>query len=138
MWNALAKNTFKVIFVIAITLVTAAIFSCRTQKPYNKSSSGSDHSEPDNNSGTSPYPITINQPDNTTIQVLGKGNRENPYTETIDGFTIMKNKSKIYEYAIAGINGQLELSGIKANDPNVRTLQEIEFLRTSEKHIRNK
>lgn len=139
MWNLCTQISLKVIYVLIITLITTvSILSCKTQKTYKKSSSESDHSAPDHNSGTSPYPITINQPDNTTIQVLGKGNRENPYVETIDGFTIMRNKSKIYEYVVVGVNWKLELSGRKANDPNARTLEEIEFLRTIEKHLRNR
>ena len=129
----------KIILVIIISLIaTASIFSCKTQEPYKESSSGYNSPALSQSSSTSPYPITIKQADNTTIQVIGKGNRENPYVETIDGYTIMKNKSKIYEYVIIGIKGQLELSGVKANDPNERNLQEIEFLITSEKHLRNK
>ena len=87
---------------------------------------------------TSPYPLTIKQPDNTTIQVLGKGNIHNPYVETIDGFTLLKNEDKIYEYAVLGLEGQLELSGIKGHDPDKRTYQEKEFLKNIEKHLRNK
>ena len=49
-------------------------------------------------SSTSPYAIMITQPDSSTIQVLGKGSRQFPYVETIDGYTLLKNDKGIYEY----------------------------------------
>ena len=126
-----------ILLIIASLFASVLIISCKAQESNNRSLPGNDSVMLNHSSNTSPYPVTIKQADNSTIQVLGKGNRENPYAETIDGFTIMKNRSNIYEYAILGANGVLELSGVKANDPDERTAKEIDFLRTNEKHLRN-
>ena len=58
----------------------------------------------------SPYSIEIIQPDNTKISIVGKGNMVNSWTETLDGFSIIKNKDGIYEYAQEN-NGELVSSG---------------------------
>jgi len=95
-------------------------------------------SEPKNGgTSTSPYALIIDQPDGTQIEVIGKGNMHSPYTETLDGYTILKNKERIYEYAIIGSTNELEPCGIKANNSEDRSKREMKFLSTIDKHLRN-
>ena len=68
------------------------------------------------NCSVSPYPITITQTDRSKITLYAFGNEAVNYLETAEGFTVLKNSDKIYEYAITGLDGNLTLSGIKAND----------------------
>ena len=83
---------------------------------------------PFSNCPASPYPTIINQPNNTTITIMGKGNMVNNWTETIDGYTIVLNNG-IYEYANK-VNGQLQASGVIARDPIDRTAAENAFVST--------
>jgi hypothetical protein len=99
-----------------------------------------DHDDIENNNSinTSPYAITINQPDGTSMDIIGKGSRNNPYTETADGYTVLKNDSGIYEYAEIGEDGKLKLSGTKAGNPDDRTKKENHFLNSINKHLRDR
>lgn len=75
----------------------------------------------------SPDPLVITQADQTQITVVGKGNLNNNWTESVDGFTIVKNSNGIYEYAHL-VNGDLQASGVKARDPQQRTTSELSFV----------
>ena len=95
-------------------------------------------SEPENvGTSTSHYALSVEQADGTQIDIIGKGNMNSPYTETLDGYTILKNKERIYEYAIIGSKNELESSGIKANNTEDRSKREMKFLITIDKHLRN-
>lgn len=75
----------------------------------------------------SPDPLVITQADQTQITVVGKGNMNNNWTESVDGYTIVKNSNGIYEYAHL-VNGDLQASGVKARDPQQRTTSELSFV----------
>lgn len=60
-----------------------------------------------------------------------------PYTETLDGYTVLKNREGIYEYAIMGSKNRLVPGGVKANDAENRKRGERNYLRGTEKHLRN-
>ena len=75
----------------------------------------------------SPDPTVINQSDGSSITIVGKGNMNNYWTETTDGYSIVRNKKGVYEYANK-VNGSLIPSGIKANDIGNRTLSETAHL----------
>lgn len=81
---------------------------------------------PFSNCPASPYPTIINQPNNTTITIIGKGNMVNYWTETIDGYTVVLNNG-IYEYANK-VNGNLQASGVLAHDPIDRTAAELSYV----------
>ncbi|WOK09522.1 hypothetical protein RT717_12820 [Imperialibacter roseus] len=132
--NRLSGTIFSKVFFALTLIYGITIAGCKSQ---NTSASETTDKAVGGSSTTSPYALTIQQSDNTSIQILGKGNRQNPYTETIDGYTILRNESKIYEYAIPGSNGKLGLSGVKANDPDQRKPEEVQFLKTIETHLRN-
>ncbi|MEQ9378501.1 MAG: hypothetical protein RIG68_25160 [Imperialibacter sp.] len=132
--NRLSGTIFSKVFLLLTLIYGMTIAGCKSQ---NAGASETTEKDGGGSSTTSPYALTIQQSDNTSIQILGKGNRQNPYTETIDGYTILRNDLKIYEYAIAGSSGKLELSGVKANDPDQRKPEEVQFLKRIDTHLRN-
>ena len=81
---------------------------------------------PFSNCPASPYPTIVQQPNNTTLTVIGKGNMVNHWTETTDGYTVVLNKG-IYEYA-KKLNGELVATGVAAHDPLNRNASEQAFL----------
>lgn len=85
---------------------------------------------------TSPDALKMRQPDGTQIHIVGLGSIFVPYTETIDGYTIVLANDGIYEYAKQGTGGDLVPSGIRAHDPADRDRKEISYLKKVEKHLR--
>lgn len=75
----------------------------------------------------SPEVITITQSDGTVLSIIGKGNLNNSWAETTDGYTIIKNTAGIYEYATK-INGELSPGGLKASNPIGRSAAEQNYL----------
>ncbi len=78
------------------------------------------------NCPASPFELSVDQADGTRITILGKGNINNPWTETTDGFSIV-DVNGVYEYA-KKVNGELVGTGVKANDSQNRTSSEINFV----------
>lgn len=85
--------------------------------------------------GASPAAITVTQPDGSKLTVVGKGTMYVSYTETKDGYVVVKNKKDIYEYAVRDSTGDLIPSGIKAHQINKRTPKERSYLKKKEKHL---
>ena len=81
----------------------------------------------------SPEAITITQPDNSQITLVGKGNMNNHWTETTDGYSVVRVNG-FYEYAIKN-NGQLIGSGVRANNPSNRLQPELNYLSGVQKSI---
>ena len=87
------------------------------------------------NCPASPLPVTIVQPDNSIITVIGRGNLLNSWTETTDGYTVKLNTAGVYEYARKQ-NGNLVATGVKANDPANRNAQEINFVSSLQQSLK--
>ncbi|MFN4083481.1 MAG: M6 family metalloprotease domain-containing protein [Bacteroidia bacterium] len=85
------------------------------------------------NCASSPYPVTITQTDGSSITYKIIGNEAVHYFETEDGYTILPNKSGIFEYAILNSSGNLVCSGIKATNSIKIVLQKNA---TIKKHLR--
>ena len=68
-------------------------------------------------------PIVITQPDNSTLTIVGKGNMNRSWTETVDGYSIVLEDG-FYEYANK-VNGELVASGIRVHEPGKRDVREI-------------
>lgn len=85
---------------------------------------------------TSPYPIKIKQPNGVEIEILAAGNMEESYTETSDGYTLLKNKANYFVYAKKGKKGRLIASDIIALPLENRTKKETQFLNRTPKHLR--
>lgn len=87
----------------------------------------------------SPYPTTITQSDSTEITILLVGDEFSHFTQTTDSLLIQRNEKNIFEYVDLNSVGILTLSGIKANNANKRTYEEIEFVKLlREKKIKEK
>jgi len=69
-----------------------------------------------------PFPVWITQPDGETkFQARNKGDERRAWKETLDGYTIVRNKSNCtrtdenscwWEYAVKGPRGELVPSGV--------------------------
>ncbi len=84
----------------------------------------------------SPYGIAIQQPDGSSLRIIGKVEQHIPYTETEDGYTLLKDNQKFYVYAKKDSDGNLKSSGIKAKDASKRSRKEKEVLDSIAKHLR--
>ncbi|MDQ4140536.1 MAG: hypothetical protein M3142_08415 [Bacteroidota bacterium] len=84
----------------------------------------------------SPYSIAIKQPDGSSLRIIGKVDQHIPYTETEDGYTLLKNDQKFYVYAKKGSGGNLKSSGIIAKDASKRSRKEKKILDSIAKHLR--
>ena len=71
--------------------------------------------------------ITLTQPNNTSITVVGKGNLNNHWTETTDGYAVIRNLAGNYEYA-SKVNGNFVPGGTLASDPINRTATEAAYV----------
>ena len=83
----------------------------------------------------SPYAIEISQPDDTKISIIGKGSMKNSWTESLDGYTIVKNREGVYEYAQKE-NDRLIPSGFLVQEDKKNADKE-NFLDKQGKHLRS-
>lgn len=81
-----------------------------------------------------PYAITVSLPDGQSLDIIAKGDDHFHWTETTDGYTVLKNENGYYEFAVER-NGQLIKSGIRASDPEKRSLQDMRKLVSISKHL---
>lgn len=82
--------------------------------------------------------LTLNQQNGPEINIIGLGKRHLSYSETIDGYTVVRNKNGVYEYAERASKGDLQPSGQVAHDPSDRERDELVFLKKIAKHLRYK
>lgn len=80
--------------------------------------------------------LLLTQLDGSQISIVAYGDMYVSYTETIDGYTIVRNNEGIYEYAELTRDGNLKADGTKANDPEYREEKELKHLEKKEKHLR--
>ncbi len=99
----------------AIALATVALFQAQAIPAY-------------------PFPVTVTQPDGTTLTLLGHGDEFYNYTTTEDGYTLLKNEAGCYVYALKR-NGTLQPSTVVAHDPALRDAGELNFLQTVGKRL---
>lgn len=81
-----------------------------------------------------PYPVTITQPDGSSITLRQHGDEFMNYVTTEDGYTVIKNKKGFYVYAQEG-NGSLIPSNYTARDELQRSPTEKNFLNGISKYI---
>ena len=70
--------------------------------------------------------LTLLQPNGTSITLVGKGNLNNHWTETVDGYSVVRNTTGNYEYATK-VNGNLSPSGTLANNLANRSFVEAAY-----------
>ncbi len=83
----------------------------------------------------SPYAIEITQLDGTKISIIGKGSMKNSWTETLDGYSIVKNKDGVYEYAQMDNNRLIPSGFLVREDKN--NVDKQNFLDKQAKHLRS-
>mgnify|MGYP006301729389 CR=1 FL=1 len=82
--------------------------------------------------------LEISQMNGPSLHIVGLGKLNLSYSETIDGYTLVRNKVGVYEYAERASGGDLKASGIVAHDPGEREQKELNFLKNTKKHLRYK
>ena len=75
-------------------------------------------------------------PDGSILNGFVLGNRFINYTETIDGYTILRDASGYYFYATQTSDGDLAISAIQAHNPIARDEYERSYLTTVQRHLR--
>ena len=76
---------------------------------------------PDHQTPPAPYAIPVEQPDGSVIKLFVRGDQAHHWAETLDGYTIVKNKAGYYEYATLK-NGRLVGNGVRAQNSDERSL----------------
>jgi len=83
-----------------------------------------------------PYPVQITQPDGTKLTIIQKGDERVKWAETVDGYSIMRNSKKVFEYATLDSKNDMVPSGVKAKDENERNSSDNLFLGKTKKGLR--
>lgn len=81
-----------------------------------------------------PYPVSIKQPDGTSLTVILKGDEFHHYYTTEDGYLIAKDENGVFNYAGKDAQGRKIATRIKANDISARSFQERSFVKTLERN----
>lgn len=81
-----------------------------------------------------PYPVSIKQPDGTSLTVVLKGDEFHHYFTTEDGYLIAKDKNGVFNYARKGEHGRKITTRVKANNISTRLPQERNFIKTLERN----
>lgn len=82
-----------------------------------------------------PFPVTITQPDGTTLSVILKGDEFHHYHTTEDGFLIVKDKDGIFNYAKVDNQGKKIDTRVKANNSTSRSASEKQFVSSLDKNL---
>lgn len=81
-----------------------------------------------------PYPVTVTQPDGTTLVIQGHGDEFYHFTTTVDGYTIVKNDAGYYVYAQLQNNRLTPTDRIARNQAE-RTANDVSFLESTGKML---
>ena len=82
----------------------------------------------------SPLPVSIKQPDGTTLTVILKGDEYHHYYVTEDGFLISRNKDGVFNYARRDGRGRKIDTRVKANNISARLPRERDFIKTLDRN----
>ena len=82
-----------------------------------------------------PHPITLNQPDGTTIGARIVGDEYYSFFTTADGYTLTRNAQGYYTYAAIDTSGKLTASRFVAHNPAHRSTQETQWLASTRRHL---
>lgn len=75
-----------------------------------------------------PTPVKVTQPDGSTVTVRLHGDEFFHLTQTLDGYTLVKDNAGYYTYARQEAGGRLVSSGVVAHDATHRTGAELAAL----------
>ncbi len=87
-------------------------------------------------SSASQNPVTVIQPDGSLLNIIGKGDININYTETLDGYTIVKDEKGFYQYAVSDLSGNLIVAGTIAKNLSDRNFRDFKVLNGIPKHLR--
>jgi len=82
-----------------------------------------------------PFPVEIIQTDGTKIVVIQKGDEYVKWAQTIDGYSLMRNKSGVFEYSTISDGNDMIPSGIQARNQSERSVSDIQFLSKTSKGL---
>ncbi|MCX6229989.1 MAG: M6 family metalloprotease domain-containing protein [Bacteroidetes bacterium] len=82
-----------------------------------------------------PYPVEFTQPDGSKIMIKMKGDERVRWAETLDGYSVIFNKTGTYEYAVLDIDNNMIPSGKQAKNEANRSLKEKNYLSSIPKGI---
>lgn len=77
-----------------------------------------------------PFPITVSQPDGTSLTIRLHGDEFHHYQTTEDGYLLRENAKGFLTYATMNAAGGVVESSVVARDITKRTLVEIRFLKS--------
>ena len=75
-----------------------------------------------------PYPVTITQPDGSSVTVIQKGDEHVHWMETTDGITLLRNSKGFVTYATTDDKGNMVASDVVAQDADARPAKVKSFL----------
>jgi len=82
-----------------------------------------------------PQLVDYQLPDGTTITIQLMGDEKVKWAETPDGYSILLNQEGFYEYAVLNSDGDMVLSGVRANNVDERSSEENTYLSGIEKNL---
>lgn len=115
---------------LLLVILTFGCLNIQAQVPQEKNKDHPDLKKHDT--------LSLHQQNGPELQVVGYGRLYLSYSETVDGYTILRNDKGVYEYAERGSDGDLKPSGVVAHDPGERERKEILLLKKTPKHLRYK
>lgn len=75
-------------------------------------------------------PVKVTQPDGTELTILLRGDEFHNYRTTQDGYLIREDEKGFYRYATINASGAVEMTAVRAKNPEKRVATEKEFLKT--------
>ncbi len=79
-----------------------------------------------------PYPVRVEQPDGTIIQIRIHGDEFNSFRTSTDDYLIVKNDDDFYVYAEKDIDGNLQPTAAKVSNGMLRSSKSNAFVKRSE------
>lgn len=82
-----------------------------------------------------PYPVEITQPDGSKLTIILKGDEHVKWTQTVDGYSILKNSKGVFEYAVKNSKGDMIPSGVRVSNIEKRSNAEVQLLQKTSKNL---
>lgn len=80
-------------------------------------------------------PITVTQPNGKTLTYIIKGDEVMSWSETMDGYTLLRNHEGVLCYAFHDTEGNLRASDVIACNAEERNVEELLYLNKIEKRL---
>ena len=122
----------KIVNITCISIRKSEKNEKNTQKAPQAAPTGSINDQPQ---GVPAYPglISYKLPDGYVLYIFIRGDERAQKVITLDSLPVVMNEKGYYEYALRDAEDSLVGSGIKARNPQDRSLEEVEFLNSIHK-----